>query len=568
MRSHARLAARSLCEHLESRLLLSAPDSLVGDLYRATIQSATGEFTPNGQFLMAFSRTGQRYLQLGVTGAAVGEVSAGSHSYTRQNGTQALLTLNDTVEDYTARITLTFTADGIGTFSVADPGGTSSGTFIREPQDAAPATSANLQLQITGVGGFDEDGWYGSDYRGTFTTDSANRFVDDDLATLVSPDGSGSYTYTKTGPSTARLVTYETGETDHIELWFLPGARGYGVSFDPAFTWADLSSFTYAPVVGNQPPRGSVDFADSWRIAGWAQDPDAPTAPATVHIELNGNHLATLTANTARADLQTALGSANHAFRWTLPPLMQGTYTARVFALDASSGARTQIGSDRTITINASFFNDDEYLQRNPDIRAAIEAGLNMTPWSHFWNYGQKENRTFSPLFEEAFYRTRNADIVPFINNGTLKSGFHHFWLYGQREGRQATPFFQESAYLQANSDVAAAKSANSFRSGFEHFALYGLREGRQAVSWFDQPVYTAQNPDVVAALPSSTLGSLYRHFVLYGCHESRRFSNAFAESAYLANNPDVAAAVQSNAFANGFAHWVRYGRYENRKAI
>ncbi len=51
-------------------------------------------------------------------------------------------------------------------------------------------------------------------------------------------------------------------------------------------------------------------------------------------------------------------------------------------------------------------FDPAHYLAHNPDIRAAVEAGL-VTAYDHFLMYGMVEARSFVPYFDVDFYLQR-----------------------------------------------------------------------------------------------------------------------------------------------------------------
>jgi hypothetical protein len=66
--------------------------------------------------------------------------------------------------------------------------------------------------------------------------------------------------------------------------------------------------------------RGYVDLVGAERIAGWAQNIDAPEAPVCLDILSDGKVIGQVLANGYRGDLkQAGLGSGHHSFEFTPP---------------------------------------------------------------------------------------------------------------------------------------------------------------------------------------------------------------------------------------------------------
>jgi hypothetical protein len=104
------------------------------------------------------------------------------------------------------------------------------------------------------------------------------------------------------------------------------------------------------------PPRGSFDEATpgptSVTVAGWALDPDT-SAPVQVHVYVDGQGFAVLTADQARPDIGSAFpgyGSA-HGFSANVPGIVPGTHSICTYAIDANApSTNTQLGC-RTVTV-------------------------------------------------------------------------------------------------------------------------------------------------------------------------------------------------------------------------
>ncbi len=120
-----------------------------------------------------------------------------------------------------------------------------------------------------------------------------------------------------------------------------------------------------------------------------------------------------------------------------------------------------------------NLFNEQWYLDQNPDVAAAVAAGLT-TAYQHFMAYGQYESRAPSALFDPAFYLNQNPDVAAAVAAG-LASAYEHFLLYGQSEPRTISPFIDLAAYANANPDLAAVEGLNLY----QHLVTYGLHENR-----------------------------------------------------------------------------------------
>lgn len=254
-----------------------------------------------------------------------------------------------------------------------------------------------------------------------------------------------------------------------------------------------------------------------------------------------------------------------------------------------------------------ALFQEQYYLNHNPDVAAAVAAHTYSSGWEHFLGSGQFEGRKPNPYFEETYYRQANSDVNAVVGT-VFQSGFDHFATYGAKEGRNPDPFFSakfyldqnptvaaavtagtyssafaqflaagaaqqlspsplfnEGLYLTAYGDVRSAVQAGSYQSGLQHFLENGAREGRY--STFGESTYLTMYSDVASAVNSGTFTSGYQHYTLYGANEGRALTPLYNETYYLAANPDVASAVSSGTFRSGLDHFARYGQFEGRYA-
>src|SRR5690606_11972313 len=76
--------------------------------------------------------------------------------------------------------------------------------------------------------------------------------------------------------------------------------------------------------------------------------------------------------------------------------------------------------------------------------------------YDHFIAYGAAEARSVLSLFSPEFYLAQNPDVAAAVEAGLI-SATEHFLLFGQNEPRYISPFLNLGAYLDANADVKAA---------------------------------------------------------------------------------------------------------------
>ena len=129
-----------------------------------------------------------------------------------------------------------------------------------------------------------------------------------------------------------------------------------------------------------------------------------------------------------------------------------------------------------------NIFDENYYLNSNPDVKAAVQSGAIASGLEHFQKYGLAEGRTsVSPYYDEGLYLRKNPDVAAAVNSGGLKTGLQHYIQYGEAEGRSPGSF-DEQFYRQSNPDVVAAIQAGTFSSGLQHYIKYGQFENRFAL--------------------------------------------------------------------------------------
>ncbi len=86
-------------------------------------------------------------------------------------------------------------------------------------------------------------------------------------------------------------------------------------------------------------------------------------------------------------------------------------------------------------------FDEEKYLEANPDVKEAVEKGVYKSGLEHLEKYGLEEirvgKRKFHPeydFFNEEKYLKKFPDIKEAVKKGLFNSGFEHFCLYGYKE--------------------------------------------------------------------------------------------------------------------------------------
>jgi hypothetical protein len=149
-------------------------------------------------------------------------------------------------------------------------------------------------------------------------------------------------------------------------------------------------------------------------------------------------------------------------------------------------------------------FSESFYLDRNPDVTAAVKADEYHCGFHHWVAYGRDEGRVcrpartgppiienlieikqdeqflFAAIFDDEFY------LATYPNIGLTRrdNAFSYFIRIGLRQGHVPVPAasFDESFYLSYYRDVRMAKERGAIPSGYYHYVVAGRAEGRVPV--------------------------------------------------------------------------------------
>jgi len=101
------------------------------------------------------------------------------------------------------------------------------------------------------------------------------------------------------------------------------------------------------------------------------------------------------------------------------------------------AGARIIRVSNLFRTTDSVVVDEDWYLSRYPDVRAAVEDRRLTSAASHYQMYGRREKRLpAKPVVDETWYLLRYPDVARAIRNGQVKDAYDHFVQIGYGEGR------------------------------------------------------------------------------------------------------------------------------------
>jgi len=122
-------------------------------------------------------------------------------------------------------------------------------------------------------------------------------------------------------------------------------------------------------------------------------------------------------------DLNAQLAALNSA---ESPIVKELTRIGDILAGMTGSGAVSQ----------ALAYNEQDYLAQNPDVAAAVAAGVYGSGLEHWQKYGEGENRSPLEWFDATQYLTDNLDVASAVIAGVFQSAWDHFESFGREEGR------------------------------------------------------------------------------------------------------------------------------------
>ncbi len=177
------------------------------------------------------------------------------------------------------------------------------------------------------------------------------------------------------------------------------------------------------------------------------------------------------------------------------------------------------------VSVNASVekvfdftFDSETYANSYSDLKAAFGSDVNRLR-EHFANYGVKEGRTASPIFDVVYYVAQYKDLQQAYGTDYEKA-YNHFVNYGVKEGRKTSPVFDVVYYVSQYKDLQQAYGTD-YEKAFQHFANYGMAEGRKTSANFDVVYYVSFYKDLQQAY-GTDYEKAFNHYLNYGITEGR----------------------------------------------
>jgi hypothetical protein len=171
-------------------------------------------------------------------------------------------------------------------------------------------------------------------------------------------------------------------------------------------------------------------------------------------------------------------------------------------------------------------WNDQAYLDANPDVAALVAAGKYPNGYKHYTEIGFLKGRASGfPSWNEKSYLEANPDVAEAVKVGGFASGFDHYLKAGRAEGRLKglRPRWVEESYLWAHADVVQAIKRGNFSSGLDHYIRAGAKEGRNGgFSGWDEEGYLFAHGDVRNAIDTGAITSGLDHYFRAGAAERR----------------------------------------------
>ena len=135
------------------------------------------------------------------------------------------------------------------------------------------------------------------------------------------------------------------------------------------------------------------------------------------------------------------------------------------------------------MAIYAGAFNEQHYVNSDPNIVLAIAKGEFATGWDHFLKHGKAEGRNPNADLDTAYYAAQNPDVRAEVEAGRT-TYWDHYLSHGAAEGRAPNATigvgFNEAVYLaldaaEYGNGLAAAIAAGGFTNAFGHYLVHGI---------------------------------------------------------------------------------------------
>ena len=180
-------------------------------------------------------------------------------------------------------------------------------------------------------------------------------------------------------------------------------------------------------------------------------------------------------------------------------------------------------GNYKSNSFNVSSIVDlDLYNSLHSDLQNAFHGNKGALE-KHLYQYGLKEGRIYSYVFDPRFYSSKYNDIKNAFGEDFAAVSKHYFD-YGINEGRQGSIIFDVNFYKNNYKDLQNAFGGDN-KKYVSHFIQYGMNEGRKASNEFDPIFYKNNYGDLQNAF-GNNMKSYYQHYIQFERNEGRKAHN------------------------------------------
>ena len=242
-------------------------------------------------------------------------------------------------------------------------------------------------------------------------------------------------------------------------------------------------------------------------------------------------------------------------------------------------------------------FDPLSYIYAYPDLRNAYQTNWSRY-YTHYLTWGKNEGRVatgvtsrvgsvtvfegvnYSAVFNVDYYLEKNPDVKAALGTNNDIGILRHFVLFGMNEGRSSKASFELKSYAYAHADLRRA-FGNDYKKYYMHYLNYGKKEGRIAkgITAMAHPVtvkdgvdysciydcnyYITYSKDVMRAYRFRD-DLILEHFINYGMKECRRASENFNVYAYANRYSDLQK-MYGTSFYKYYIHFLKFGYKEGR---
>lgn len=221
-------------------------------------------------------------------------------------------------------------------------------------------------------------------------------------------------------------------------------------------------------------------------------------------------------------------------------PLHWATMRLRGIGSEQKRRIETRLSRRAQTIRDARLFDDDFYLDNNPDVASA-----QIEPLSHYIGHGDREGRMPHPLFEPSFYRRALGHPLASSDNAIL-----HYLKADREKRKDPHPCFDGAWYIAQLADGSIGRQAP-----LVHYLKADPAARASPHPCFDEAWYCTRYSDAAASGEAGLV-----HYLKRGWRQGHWPHPLFDPSRYLSENPDVA-----QAGVNPLDHYLRHGRAEGR---